>query len=169
MIVECKPHNQVNVMMDGSRKVSLRNRQFVRKIETQMPVASSGVKTSQFVDSQHGEVADVQGYQGDNAGVVEQGEHGLVSEGLDRNNTNEDDGGILIDDPVDHEARVQVENVDRGMADKTVDQEPEIRPKRNRKPNSKYDPAVYDLDSVQIRGILLSGRKNGWRGVYWPE
>ena len=24
--VECKPHNQVNVMMDGSRKVSLRNR-----------------------------------------------------------------------------------------------------------------------------------------------
>ena len=62
-IVECKSHNQVNVMMDGSRKVSLRNRQFVRRIETTMPVVSSRVKPSQFYDSQHGEVVDAQDYQ----------------------------------------------------------------------------------------------------------
>ena len=62
-IVACKSHNQVNVMMDGSRKVSLRNRQFVRRIETPMPVVSSRVKPSQFYDSQHGEVVDAQDYQ----------------------------------------------------------------------------------------------------------
>ena len=50
MIVECKPHNQVNVMMDGSRKVSLKNRQFVRKIN--VPMSVSGVKPSQFSDAQ---------------------------------------------------------------------------------------------------------------------
>ena len=150
MKVECKPHNQVNVMMDGSRKVSLRNRQFVRKIETQMPVASSGVKPSQFVGSQHGEVVDVQGHRGENAGVAEQGEHGQVSEGIDRGDTSNDDGGTFIDDQVDHQDRVQVENVDRGMADTTVDQQPVVRPKRNRKPNSKYDPSVFDLDSIKI-------------------
>ena len=172
-IVECKPHNQVNVMMDGSRKVSLRNRQFVRKIETQMPVVSSGVKPSQFVGSQHDEVADgvhvadVQGHGGENAEMVEQGAHGQVFEGFDRNDTRGDDGGALIDDQIDQQDRV--ENVDRGMADTAVDQQPVARPKRNRKPNSKYDPVVYDLDSVQIKEILVSGRKNGWRGFYWPK
>ena len=131
-----------------------------------MPVASSGVRPSQFVGSQHGEVVDVQGHQGENVGVVEQGEHGQVSEGIDRN---ADAGGTFTDDQVDHQDRVQVENVDRGMADTTVDQQSVVRPKRNRRPNSKYDPAVFVLDSVQIKEILVSGRKNGWRGVYWPQ
>ena len=73
-IVECKSHNQVNVMMDRSRKVSLRNRQFVRRIETPMPVVSSRVKPSQFYDSQHGEVVDAQDYQGDDIWVSDQGD-----------------------------------------------------------------------------------------------
>ena len=55
------------------------------------------------------------------------------------------------------------------MADEVVDQPPVGRSKRARKPNSKYDPAIYDLDSVEIRGIPLEGKKNGWKGVYWPE
>ena len=56
-----------------------------------------------------------------------------------------------------------------GMAETTVNQQPVVRPNRNRKPNSKYDPTVFELDSVQIKEILVSGRKNGWRGVYWPQ
>ena len=51
-------------MMDGSRKVSLRKRQIVRKMEAPMPVVSAGVKPSQFYDSQHGVVVDVQDHQG---------------------------------------------------------------------------------------------------------
>ena len=55
------------------------------------------------------------------------------------------------------------------MAGGTVDQAPVVRSKRARKPNSKYDPTIHDLDSVKIRGIQLEGKKNGWRGIYWLE
>ena len=65
VIVECKPHDQINVMMDGSRKVSLRNRQFVRKINVPMPAASSGVKPSQLQNSHHDDVPDVQNRHGE--------------------------------------------------------------------------------------------------------
>ena len=93
-IVESKSHNQVNVMMDGSRKVSLRNRQFVRRIETTMPVVSSRVKPSQFYDSQHGEVVDVQDYQGDDIWVSDQGDCEQVPDYLDRDDvTYADDQG----------------------------------------------------------------------------
>ena len=54
-----------------------------------------------------------------------------------------------------------------GLADTVVEQQPVVWSKRNRKPNSKYDPAVYDLDAVERR-IPMSGKKNGYGGVYWP-
>ena len=54
--------------MDGSRKVSLRNRQFVRKIDTPMTVTASGVKPSQFYNAQHIDIPDVQPPQGEDAG-----------------------------------------------------------------------------------------------------
>ena len=63
---------------------------------------------------------------------------------------------MVIDDEVNHQNRAEVEIEDRGVAD----QQPVSRNKRNRKPNSKYDPAIYDLDSIEIRGIPLSGKKN---------
>ena len=163
VIVECKPHNQLNVMMDGSRKVSLRNRQFVRKIEAPMPVVSSGVKPSQFVGSQHEEVAEV----GDH-GIGDNADQGRVPDGFDRNDA-DCDGEDCADKEVNQIDRAQAENVDRGVTDTVVDQQPVVRSKRARKPNSKYDPAIYDLDSVEIRGIPLEGKKNGWKGVYWPE
>ena len=107
VIVECKPHNQVNVMMDGSRKVSLRNRQFVRKIDIPFPVASSGVKPSQFVGSQQDEVAGVQDHGIGDSGVVGCGNQGQVAETLDRNDTGAvnraDDGGAFIDHQVNHQ------------------------------------------------------------------
>ena len=62
-----------------------------------------------------------------------------------------------------------LEGHDGGGADGAVDQPPVVRGKRIRKPNSKYDPAIYDLDSIEVRGIPLKGKKNGWRGIYWPE
>ena len=55
------------------------------------------------------------------------------------------------------------------VAEGAVEQQLVLRSKRNRKSNSKYDPAVYDLDSVEIRGIPMSGKKNGYRGIYWPQ
>ena len=163
VIVECKPHNQVNVMMDGSRKVSLRNRQFVRKIEAPVANVSSGVKPSQFYESEHLDEPAVQGNQGKDAAVVTNGDNGQLTEYSEGIDVASNGGGVVIDDQVNHQDRVEIE--DRGVAD----QQPESRSKRNRKPNSKYDPAIYDLDSVEIRGIPLSGKKNGWKGIYWPQ
>ena len=172
VIIECKPHDQVNVMMDGSRKVSLRNRQFVRKINVPMPVVASGVKPSQFYNAQHDEVAevpDVHHHQGQDPGVARQEERGPVPEIMRGTDTSGTGGGILIDDQVNCQDKVGVEDRDRCVADGAVDQTPVVRSKRSRKPNTKYDPAIYDLDSVEIRGIPLEGKKNGWKGVYWPE
>ena len=165
MIVECKPHNQVNVMMDGSRRVSLRNRQFVRKINVPMPV--SAAKPSQFSDTQSCDVDDVHHHRGDEGtGVVDHGEPEQLQDSTDRAGTNDNDAGILADDQVTGQVRVEIDDDGGRVADEPVDQPHTVRSKRTRKPNSKYDPAVFDLDSVEIRKIPLSGKKNGWKGVY---
>ena len=83
--------------------------------------------------------------------------------------TSGDDGGIVVDDQATCQDRVAVEDGEGRVADGVVDQSPVKRSQRVRKPNSKYDPAVFDWDSVEMRGIPLSGRKNGWKGVYWPK
>ena len=111
VIVECKPHNQVNVMMDGSRKVSLRNRQFVRKIEIPMPVASSGVKPSQFVGLQQDEVAAVRDHGIGDSELVEHADQGHVPDGLARNDADSDGGGC-VDNEVNQHDTVQAENID---------------------------------------------------------
>ena len=100
--------------------------------------------------------------------MIKHADQGRVPDGLDRNDA-DGDGRVCVDNEVKRHDSVQAENVVRGVADTVVDQQPVVRSRRNRKPSSKYDPPVYDLDSVQLRGIPLSGKKNGWRGVYWPK
>ena len=109
--------------------------------------------------------------QGEDAGVVTNGDCGPMTECSEGIDATHNVGGMMIDDQVNHQDRVEVEVVDKGVAESAVEQQqqPVLRSKRNRKPNSKYDPAVYDLESVQIRGIPLSGKKNGWKGIYWPQ
>ena len=163
VIVECKPHNQVNFMMDGSRKVSLRNRQFVRKINVPMPV--SRVKPSQFIAAQSDRVDDVQHHRYEGAGTVDHGGPEQFLESTDRADITDNDGGLLIDDQVSSQRLDGIDDSGDREADVPVDQPPVVRSRRVRKPNSKYDPAIFDLDSVEIRRILLSGKKSGWKGV----
>ena len=101
--------------------------------------------------------------------MVQQGERGQLPEIIGGSDTTCTDGGIVVDDQVQCQDNGGVEDRGGCMADEAVDQPPVVRSKRARKPNSKYDPAIYDLDSVEIRGIPLEGKKNGWKGVYWPE
>ena len=103
-------------------------------------------------------------------------DHGQVPENTDRGDTAGDDAGILVDDHTNCQDRSEVEGGERVVAggervveDVAVEQQPVSRSKRSRKPNSKYDPTVYDLDSVEIRGIPMSGRRNGYKGIYWPQ
>ena len=87
----------------------------------------------------------------------------------DRPDNTDDGGGVLVGDVVTGQDKVEIEDVEGRVADGVVDQPPLMRNQRVRKPNSRYDPAVYDLDSVDIRGIPLTGKKNGWKGIYWPK
>merc|ERR1719233_967614 len=119
-------------MMDGSRKVSLRNRQFVRKIETPMPV--SQVKPSQFYDAHHDKVDEVQNHRGEDV------EHGGRGQLLDDTDMAVSDEGTLVDSQVDQQDRVPVDEVDGGLVDTAVDEHPGVSSKRIKKPNSKYDP-----------------------------
>ena len=107
----------------------------------------------------------MQDNQGEDAAVVTNGDFGQMTECSEGIDVVSNSGGVVTDDEVNHQNRIEVEIEDRGVAD----QQPVSRSRRNRKPNSKYDPAVYDLDSVEIRGIPLSGKKNGWKGIYWPQ
>ena len=147
----------------------------MRKINVPMPAIAPGVKPSQFYDVQHGEVADVadvadeQHNHSQESGVVQQGERGQIPENISGGDTTGTDGGVLVDDQVHCQDKGGVEVRDGCVAGGTVDQPPVVRSKRTRKPNSKYDPEIFDLDSVEIRGIPLSGKKNGWKGVYWPK
>ena len=75
----------------------------------------------------------------------------------------------MVDDRVSSQSRDEIDDGGDHGANAPVDQLPVARSQRVRKPNSKYDPAIFDLDSVEVRGILLSGKKSGWKGVYWPK
>ena len=107
-----------------------------------MSVVPSGVKPSQFYDSQHCEVADVQD-QSEDAGMFEHGDCEPIPECSDRGDTTGNSGAMMIDDQVNHQDTDEVEIVDRSVADIVVDQQPVLRSKRDRRPSSKYDPAVY--------------------------
>ena len=72
---------------------------------------------------------------------------------------------ILIDDQANSQDKVGVEDRYGCLAAGAVDQQPVVRSKRARKSNSKYNPSIYDFDSVEIRGIPLEGKK-GLRGIY---
>ena len=167
VIVECKPHDQVNVMMDGSRKVSLRNRRFVRKIDIPMQLTAGGIKPSQFYSQ-----PDLNNRV--NHDVVPERVGGEDSPDVARmdDQVNHDDGALAMNQdnaaPID---RVQdtVPETDGSARDAALDQQPVARPQRLRRPNSKYDPSTYDLDSIGIRTIPLSGKKNGWKGIFWPQ
>ena len=100
--------------------------------------------------------------------MVRQGERGQLPENSSRIDSTGNDGGMLVDDGQDR-VEVEAHTPNECVADGAAEQPPVVRSRRARKPNSKYDPALYDLDSVEIRGIPLSGKKNGWKGIYWPQ
>ena len=90
-------------------------------------------------------------------------------ESTERADATDNDRSLLVDDQVICRDRVEIDDGGGHVADIPVDQPPVVRSKRIKKPNSKYDPEIFDLDSLEIRRIPLSGRQNDWKGVYWPK
>ena len=123
-----------------------------------MPV--SGVKPYQFSNAQSDQVDDVHHHREEGTGMVDHGEPEQLFEGMNGAGIADNDNGILANEQVTGLDRVEIDDAGGREVNDAVDPPPVGRSKRIRKPNSKYDPAIFDLDSVEIRSIPLSGKKN---------
>ena len=98
--------------------------------------------------------------------MVEHGGREGLPESPEKDYLTDNDGGIVVDDKVISQERVETEDNARHVADDVVVQPPVVKA-------SKYDPAVYDLDSVEIKVTPMIGKKNGFNpnkpGVFSPD
>ena len=133
-----------------------------------MQMTAGGIKPSQFCSSQ----PDVNNQVNYNVETECVGGEKSPDVTVVNDHVGHDEGALVVDQenasPLDG-VQDTVQDVGGIAKDAAVDQQPVARPQRVRKPNSKYDPAIYDLDSVEIRTIPLSGKKNGWKGIFWPQ
>ena len=165
VVIENKPHSQILIRVDGSRRTTLRNRKFVRPLDPDVhrPVRRSPVESH------------------DIAPVLEE-ENDLMAEedapetldnpvGEERSGTLESNLEIPDEDvPVAEE--VPQGGVDDNQAaqpnggdvgDRPKDGHVEERPKRMKRHNKKYDPDVFDLSYI---GHRRKSRKSVRRAVY---
>ena len=143
IVLENKPHSQVLIRVDGSRRVTMRNRRFVRRLDptlkkTENPrtVMREPVKKPPQAQREHvREASPVQ--------------HDDVQAG-DRAGQEGDGGGAV---PVEREPDVCADDAQGGG---------QTRPKRSPKPNPKYNPEEFDLSYAGVRkGSRRSIRRAG--------
>ena len=158
VVLESRPHSQVLLMMDGSRRATLRNRKFVRPLHTDLkkPITANlqpfeeNVMAPMPPTKQTPAVEDrSQGDQGDGDArpdphpVTVEAPQQVVAEEVPEEPSDRGDRGGRADHDVQgacHQDAVQ-------------------RSRRSPKPNPKYSPEVYDLDYVG------SGRKRSRRSI----
>ena len=170
IVLENKPHSQVMIRVDGSRRVTTRNRRFVRPLNPTLRKESSR-PTPRKEDSRpkprREETQDPIQYQhAQDAAAVE---HDQVPE------VNHEDRGVArqVDEDVHHDdpdQSVHVHGAGDDGAGETQDLQEDdpgagpdtvaitntptplqLRPRRSSKPNPKYSPEVYDLSYVGKR------------------
>ena len=164
VVVENMDHDKVLVRMDGSRRLTTRNRRFVRKILSPPDLPDRDVPLQTMPKDVVGQVRD----------VVEDEAPETVG-----NEDTPDDRSSLVDmqqsmrqgqqdsgiEMVGHEAHDVVQDVEvsMGAPSAPVPSETDMpaveRPKRNRRPNVKYSSEEYDLSAVSAvkKGLCLSG------------
>ena len=169
VILENKPHSQVLIRVDGSRRVTLRNRKFVKELNPNLrkepapaPIRKKAVKKSPVENIPEARVIPLK----ENPPMQVEEPHKIVEE-CDQHDdqllhaAGHDDHGsdevpdITAVENVDVDVQVPLVPVE------TVAQEPEVgstRPKRTVKPNVKYSPDVYDLSCVGTKSRLKSRR-----------
>ena len=165
VVMENMDHDKVLVRMDGSRRLTTRNRRFVKQILSppdlpnldvpsahmqrhgsspvvdsvdEVPTAQSTPETSDNA----GQLADIGHYQSGADDVVDGIITGVVND--DRTQDNDITSNVQPQSPVPSGSMLQP----------TVG-----RPKRDRRPNVKYSAEEYDLAklSASKKGLLLSG------------
>ena len=186
VVLENKPHSQVVIRVDGSRRVTTRNRKFVRKLNavpiTPTPVAhkpshSPAQRTPDNHPATNSDPTPLAGIEADpDQALSPHTPHRLLEdqapqisrpENYDQpdaisqlpeqqNHQDRNEGVLGTNDAEEH----QEEHVQvRAPPEQPV---PEVgdppRPRRNVKPNSKYSPDVYDLSYVGSKPRLRSRR-----------
>ena len=193
VVLENKPHSQVVIRVDGSRRVTTRNRKFVRRLNavplTPTPVAhkpshSPVQRTPDKHPATNSDPTPVAGMetdpdravspytphrlQKDQAPQISRPENydqpDATSQPPEQQNHHDQNEGVLgTHDAEEH----QEEHVqDTAPPEQPV---PEVsdppRPRRNVKPNSKYSPDVYDLSYVGSKPRLRSRRSIRRAGI----
>ena len=158
VIMENMPHSKVLVKMDGSRRVTVRNRRFVREIisshRSQLPPVIPPI-TPPF-QSQREICHPVNPPLSTVDQEVAAGEVGQnTTEEIDTGAALSQENSASSDENRSTYAPI-VENDDEiytfeaPVNDVPASDVPAGRPRRERKPNSKYDPKVYDLDELYV-------------------
>ena len=156
VVVENKDYDKVVVRMDGSRRLTTRNRRFVRRIitppdlaEVEIPGhvrAETSIENNEnLTNNQDMTVAASQQYDDDQ--VVVEGEPDVVVQ-------YDEDDGQQAEPGGQAEADVEEQAAQPNQPDA-------VRPRRNRKPNVKYSSGEYDLSLMsacrKMKGVQLSG------------
>ena len=138
-VVENKEYDKVLVKLDGSGRLTTKNRRFVKKIISPPDPAQTGMPQAQ---------SDV--LVNDDADVIPDGGGDIIPEldsGLVEN--------VMSDDQISHDSQGDEVGgiIDNGVTDNTVTNEVPVsngRPKRDRKQNVRYSSREYDLSAVSM-------------------
>ena len=149
-------HDKGRVRLDGSRKLTIRNRKFVKKIVSPPDLPCQGSQ-----DIPIGSVGDGLGLSvpSDGAVKVNEWEDGIQQ---DQDQAVHDDAHVVLcgDEDVNILPRVSGQDQCENIPDEPAFVSPTInRPRRERKPNIKYSSEEYDLSAVSAmnRKVLLFG------------
>ena len=164
MVVENKPHSQVLVRVDGSRKATLRNRKYVKQIVprvSQYPTTLPRVPApAQVLEPVLPDSPDqYRQYDDDVAAIDDSAGPSVDIPGDDMDQTSSAAPTPVI-------APVPVPVPSPVSAPVTTP----TRPRREIKPNRKYDPDIYDLSKTDAKtmdavGSGLRQHRRG-RGAY---
>ena len=157
IIIENKPNNKVMIRVDGSRRVTLRNRRFVRPMETnlrktpdQTPARKKPPTPTPTRQEQPRETLpscpriDVENVTKAPAEVRREHNDDRFEEVHDTEDVHNEvdirqDNAAIIQDDRQIEAAIEVKDLNEGLT----------RPRRVIKPNSRYSSEDYDLDYVK--------------------
>ena len=183
VVIENKPHGQVLVRMDGSRKATLRNRKFVKQIipplskrdtlpqatPTPKPGHKQTAKSPQLTQPVQPQTP-ILPYNEEqySLGHADADQHDVV-EGIDSSAVGDNFGqsSSTVPSTIVYPPTVRsptppgpiVPNIATPSTSPTT-----TRPRREIKPNSKYDPEIYDLSKAKMRKIAGSRLRHHRRG-----
>ena len=174
VILENKPHSQVLIRVDGSRRVTMRNRRFIRELNPDLrriPVSAPVMKKSlkKTAEKTVAEpVPDVTAAPHEVQPVHSEEPEEVVGV-HDRRDDQPLDELSQIEVPYDNHVDVVEEQELPVQLEMIVENpEPEVgstRPRRIAKPNSKYSSDVYDLDYVGSKSRNKSRRSIRRAGI----